>query len=528
MRKWFKEKSIMIWYMICFGFLMLIDQRRGSAVGEVQMAFANCTGVVVAALLVPSLDIKDFRNIIYRIWTPICIVVAIAFIILYSHLNCKELIGGIYFGQWVTGVLNIAVWSYIIIYMFRNYKTTRVGERMKQPTFILMVLMFVLMQGAIYDKLLPMWLLLVFGGFYLIGIPTYRLKNFFSGMINGIILSFFVMQIWAFGFRPYDRVRYRGAYLGETQNGLFYLVAFCAFFLKWLWLTEQKKTVQSVLCFGLLAGCVGFTILTGGRSPLVGEVIVTIFLLVYYYISQKKSYYGMVKCGAGLVVSICLLFPVVYGCTRYLPTVLHHPIWFEGDYSEDTSVRSFDPWDSERYVTFEEVLQHNLGRVFLALGIELDFSIHVEAAEVPEKGSSVDNPLYEDDVYPSAFEIRLSIYKYFIKHFNMCGHKRENGVYFKNREFYAHPHNMFIQQAYDYGILAGIVFLGLYIYNTWKAVWRLRAKNVVAGTFLLAILGFGMFEMVMVQGQITLTLMYIFMGLGQRNEEDFQLASDKE
>ena len=43
-----------IWYMVCFLALGIIDQRRGSAAGAVQMTAANMVGIVLAAMLVPS------------------------------------------------------------------------------------------------------------------------------------------------------------------------------------------------------------------------------------------------------------------------------------------------------------------------------------------------------------------------------------------------------------------------------------------------------------------------------------------
>ena len=51
-----------IWYMLCFFALGIIDQRRGSAPGNVQMTAANLTGVAIAAMLVPSLQLKRFRQ----------------------------------------------------------------------------------------------------------------------------------------------------------------------------------------------------------------------------------------------------------------------------------------------------------------------------------------------------------------------------------------------------------------------------------------------------------------------------------
>ena len=62
MKKHILEQKQKLWYMICFMFLGLIDQRRGSAVGEIQMIFSNLTGIVVALLLLPSLELTKFRE----------------------------------------------------------------------------------------------------------------------------------------------------------------------------------------------------------------------------------------------------------------------------------------------------------------------------------------------------------------------------------------------------------------------------------------------------------------------------------
>lgn len=54
------------WYALCFVFLGIIDQRRGSAVGEIQMLFSNLVGVVMALLLLPSIKLeKKKQNHIY-------------------------------------------------------------------------------------------------------------------------------------------------------------------------------------------------------------------------------------------------------------------------------------------------------------------------------------------------------------------------------------------------------------------------------------------------------------------------------
>ena len=45
-----------------------------------------------------------------------------------------------------------------------------------------------------------------------------------DGMVDGTIISFFMLQIFAYGFRPYDVVRYIGAFSNSNITALHYLL----------------------------------------------------------------------------------------------------------------------------------------------------------------------------------------------------------------------------------------------------------------------------------------------------------------
>ena len=500
------------------GFLLLgwIDQRRGSAVGEVQMLFSNLTGVVVAAMLLPGIPKEKFREKIYRYWTPICLLLTVIACLVGSHYWQ-------YTGQWISAVLNLTVWSYLLLYIAREWKKPEndMAARMRQPFFWCILVLLFLMQISVYGGILPLWYLLVFGGFYVIGVPRERTEDFFDGMTDGIIAWFFIQQILAFGFRPYDYVRYRGMYSGETQNGLFYMIAFCAFLLRWHKAAEQKKKwwIRGFY-FLLSAGTISFIIYTGGRAPLLGVAVVGLFLMVEYDIFRRKSFYKLVGHGVAMLLCILLTFPLVYGSIRYLPTILHHPIWYEGEYDESTSVCSYDPWNSEKYITFEESMENNVNRILEAVGIpadgmmqkmqELLGGMKVHAQEL-EPGDTPDYPFTIEglDADHSSTDARKIIYTYFLQHLNLRGHERYHlGFYESSYNYFGHAHNMFLQMAYSYGVPAGILFLGMYLYSLWKALKMCRKGQWEWAVFLIAIACFGMAEMTMTQGQITIPLMW--------------------
>lgn len=518
-----KEKLYKWWYALCFVFLGIIDQRRGSALGTIQMTFTNLTGVVMALLLLPSIKFEKEKAKPYLLWTPVCVILAIIACIIGN--NCWQ-----YKGQWITAVLNIAVWSCLIIYVYQEKSYTELFARIKQPVFWCTCLCLVLMQMSVHEGIVPLWYLLIYGGFAVIGIPKERTEDFFDGMLTGIILWFFGQQIIAFGFRPYDYVRYRGLYSGETQNGMHYMIVFCAFLLKWVYSREKnKKWWIRFFYFFMSAAMISFTVFTGGKAPILGIAAVTAFVILGYNIFKRKTFYGVLLHAVTLAVCVVLTFPVCYLSIRYLPTILHHPVWFEGEYVEGESVCSFDPWNSTKYISFEDVAYGNVNRILEALGIPLESwsmqfqqfmqALPVHAEELNrqeivenEAGSSADNPFNIDELHglTSSTDARKVIYIYYWNHLNFRGHDKEHsGFWISGDTYYGHAHNMFLQVAYDYGIIPGILFLLIYLYSLYRAFRLCLKGNWTCIVFLLAILCFGMAEMVLVSGQITVTLMAI-------------------
>ena len=535
-----KEKLYNWWYALCFGFLGIIDQRRGSALGATQMIFANLTGVVMTLLLLPSIKFEKEKAKPYLLWTPVCIILGIIASAIGVHYWQ-------YKGEWITAVLNIIVWSYLLIYVYREKSYTELSDRVKQPFFWVICLCLLLMQLSVHEGIVSLWYLLIYGGFAVIGISKERTEDFFDGMLTGIILWFFGQQIIAFGFRPYDYVRYRGLYSGETQNGMHYMIVFCAFLLKWIDSREKnKKWFVRFSYFLMSAAMISFTVFTGGKAPILGIVAMTAFVILCYNIFKRKTFYGVLLHTVTLVVCVVLTFPVCYLSIRYLPTILHHPVWFEGEYVEGESVCSFDPWNSEKYISFERALYVDVGRVLELIGVSsqswipqlMDFiqalPVHAEELDAQEieieAGSNPDNPFNPSGelAYWSSTEARKTIYTYYWNHLNLVGHdKQHSGFWISGDTYYGHAHNMFLQVAYDYGIIPGILFLLIYLYSLYRAFRLCLKGNWTCIVFLLAILCFGMAEMVLVSGQITVPLMAIMFYFTGRDGYTLKLKSSE-
>lgn len=526
LRKFWDDTKYVWWYALCFALLGLIDQRRGSAVGTVQMLMANLTGPVLAGMMLPSMKKEFVRTRGVLVWTAVCIVGIPAAVKLGANLWD-------YPGQWNTGVINVAVAGYLILYLVWNRREIVQKSRLNWFCFFVIEAMLLLMQLSVHESLWPLWFLVYFGCFYLIGIREELEESFLQGMLAGLAIWFFVQQTLAFGFRPYDYPRYRGLYSGETQNGLFYMIAFCTFTGLWFWLRKRKAFwLWKVLCFLLSAGSIGLLILTGGRSSLLGAAAAAALSYLLYDMIVCKSFLHWIWQGILLGACCVLLFPAAYGCVRYLPTILHHPVWFEGEYAS-WRVHSDDPWDSEKYITFQQTVNFNVGRILKMFGIEFrleddgvslttPLTLRARAAEMGEPGSSAENPLFfEDEDYTSPMGARRTIYYYYGTHLNWRGHSKEQaGFYYGPGPTYSHhAHNMFLQFAFDYGILPGALFLVWSVVCLVRLISRRDLTGIIGVVFFTAIIVYGLGEMAVTTGQITLVMMFILYYFAMQKQE---------
>lgn len=520
-----KYKDI-IWYSLCVLFLGVIDQRRGSAPGHIQIIFANLVGVTVFLFLIPSMKRDYFRRKATKLQGLFSAIALPIFIIaIRSHVDD--------WGLWSTGASNVVCIGFLITYIWWDRQNIFHNWKLKKVGYGILLLSLLLMLLSVNKTVWPGLYLVLFGCFYLIGIPKERQEHCMVGILWGLAVWFVGQQCLAFGFRPYDYIRYRGFYKGETQNGLFYMIAFCAFTGLGMYARHKKyKRIWILLSCLMSAVCVSLLLLTGGKSSLVGVVAgAALGYFLYDYVIRESLKHWLLQCVA-LGICALVLFPAAYGCVRYLPTILHHPIWFEGEYDEDNSVRSFDPWNSERYISFERALERSLGRILKVVGINIeveDGQIQIETplsfqSDAAEPGSSKDNPyLTEGNTSSKDGAIdpaRIAIWKFYIKNLNLEGHNRLIFYYREDRPF-GNAHNMFLHVAVLYGIIPGVLFLG---WNIWCLVRLVRRKDmigIVSAIFVAAIMAYGMFEQAITTGQITLSLLFIlyYFGLEMREAE---------
>lgn len=531
--------------MLCFAFLCLIDQRikTGSGLDGWIESFRDMTYIVIAILILSHYRLSDLGKykLFHFIWLAIGIAGGSLFVWKGERL--------VFFpNDRIVLAVNLLLWGIIIL----QTGAERFTERRK-PDFIRkpFAVVWLLMMGGMCilrrDIYWPEAYLISFGCFYLTEYSEEERKLLIDGMLDGILLSFFLMQGWCFAFRPYDIVRYSGIYENCNHNVVFYLIVLAAVYTRLLYAYTGQRSGKNTLIrlwYWLLAGALlGFIVLTIGRTGyLVAVVLVfTATLMIGRVVTkQRRAFLGSVlKSGGIIVLCFCLMFPAVFGAVRYLPPFFHHPVWFWGEWSEDR-VHSWDPWDSEKFVDADELMEMVLKRVGQILknaedpnAVAAEEPVIAEApvaagesvaagepvaaapaaAEEPQAGAVTapendatipEDPLperpegvtdlqwqrylenlaegyaikIEDEKESRSILIRSTIYRYYIHYLNWTGHPGdEQGFQLTPTYWVGHAHNIYLQWGLEFGIPVMILFAVM----IWASVAHLVRKFYTTG-----------------------------------------------
>lgn len=544
--KWLVQHKKRILYTLCFMALNGIDFVKNTQTGDLWRTAVNLTGLVMMIFIGSKINVKKLVNPISIIWT----------IVTFAVTGWAVHVGGgaifhMYYLAFAAAVLNVWWIPIFICYFIKNSRNVKlISGKMELLVLITAALMIISKSGRDW----PLWFLLMFWMFYHTDYSKEDKNDLFMGMIDGNIISFFCIQIFAYGFRPYDVIRYQGGFNNCNITALHYLVVYVMLLIKLhqLHMNKCKAWVKAFFYVGA-AGMVCFQFLTMGRTAWFTTIVITIMygLLVMRSI-WKKSFIKLILHGLALLMTVVILFPVVFATVRYLPTVMHHPIWFEGEYSVD-KVHSFDPANSEKYIEMDEFLSAVFGRIFSTFQrskeayAPANYGLMVKMLPVSTPSinfvktnffpSALDEEVKEKEGIPlmgqegidESLRVRLTIFKTYMSELNVLGHNEYEGHYtILNQDGWPlckmwHAQNFTLQMMYSYGVLPGVLIMIISVWLIWKSVKKMKtdAQNpmsiaplFVFSTFYI----YGLMEMVWNLGQL-IFFMVFFVAIGLKHEE---------
>ena len=509
-----KDKTFNIWskkrilYTICFFLFCVIDQRTktGSGLDGIIETFRDMAGVLMAVIIMSHYKWEEFMayKIPYAVWTGIGLVAGVLLVVLGQPL-------AYFMNERVMVSLDVFLFGYVVIHTFISVVKEKKYPKLNRGMFGLWVVMMLLMIFSRSDYVWPFCYFIMFGCFYLTDFTEEEQEDLYQGIMNGVIFAFFAFQAFCCVFRPYDQVRYTGIYNNCNLNGLFYLVVLAAVFGKILYVTKENKHKFWRVYYWLGAGVVySFIFMTIGRTVwLVSFILGLLFLGFYQGVKKKKHYF---RNGLLLMLCICMMFPVTFGMTRYLPPVFHHPVWFWGEWSEER-VHAWDRWDSEKYVKLYKLLGDAIGRTTEISGKIFGQSplyIRALAAESNIQ-KEVLLPTYEE--YSDPLLVRKTIYTQYLLKLNLMGHaKSDQGFQIAPDSWVGHAHNIYLQYATDFGIIMMMCFLMFCILSIYYLIRKYQeTKNLkYLEMFLMMLIPllFGLLEYSWGSGSVTIIMLF--------------------
>ncbi len=546
-----KKYGKRIFWTICIVILCIADQQLGSRSGETQMIYRNVSMVVMGVIALSHYPLKSFLKPLYYVWAVFSVIGGTAIVMMGSsytyypmRLRWVVILGGVY------GLLILRT-AYALI---REKMTPTVNKWVLICFGAFLVVIF----DSRYDEQLSMMYLGCFGILYLTAFSREEKKDLGNAVIDGIIIGFFLIQGAAFVFRPYDILRYLGMYSNTNVNALMYQMAYCAFLGRFYLLEtgmerNGRKIIQVIwkwMCFGLAAGMWGFVFLTMCRSAMLAMAVVTVIVWIRRLCLRRGK--SIIALSGNTMVYLFIMIlglPAVYGAVRYIPAFFHHPLYFYEGYTEER-VQSMDSWDSPKYVEWEEVLEQNLGRLADLLpsfdtgkgeeaenswtgmeyvserpllfmnksaGIAASYRLWcaLAAAGVAQDPEEVAEAF---GTLENSTQIRMKIYSHYIANMNLRGHKEEEIGFWVDETYYApHAHNIFLQYAFQYGLVAGILLLilvGIMI----GALWNKTPHLILY----LSLMVFGLTEIMWRDGTLAYCMIFLMPVLTFSSSSDYE------
>lgn len=541
-------------YTFCAIFLCITDQRVGSAYWDISSVFVYLSMCCFGLIILSAYHLEDFLKWPYAVWTVVWLIM-VPFIAFLNHEDMYFL------GEWSVRMLSFVLFGYLIIRTFFALFIEK--KRIHTPPAILIFfcIMMFLMCISKSDQKWPLEFFIVFGVFFVTPFSKKDYLLLLKSLEDGIIISFLLLTEFCWIFRPYDELRYLGAFSNPNINALFYSMAYCAMLCKYCnAVTNRNKDsskIHRMLCkylplFGM--GCIwSLVFFTMARSIMISMMLSTVCAGVFCLKHLGSGYIRRgLTMGMSLILSMVISFPLMYTTTRYLPAIIHKPIIFYYETRDDAvKVAWFDPVDSPKYTDWRDILGENLLRVYQLIndatgnGDKNDVSYKYdttgsillasdeisgkmlsqvksskEKSKTKQSGDS-ETKNDETELLPTdstSSQIRMFIYKYYLSKLNFTGHKMaDHGVQVTKRYEAPHAHDIFLQFAFDYGIIAGLMFF-IWIMScvvlSVTTAFRTKSKEqqqyvLHIALFLINLVSYSFFEYSWGHGMLSLFLLFL-------------------
>ncbi|MBQ9512412.1 MAG: O-antigen ligase family protein [Lachnospiraceae bacterium] len=365
-----------------------------------------------------------------------------------------------------------------------------------------------------------MWVVVLIAGYAVTALcfALWKEKDAWMQVLSGgLVLNFLHTVGYCLIFRVYagyKTSRYAMRFHTVTVTAEYLTIMLCAalvlLLVRMIKVYNTKGSVSFRDCLNeALLQCVflglvsAYVIFTLSRTAYLAVVVAGMALLIAAVrLVKEKRVRAAGQMILTVLLSVLLLFPAVFTLQRTLPAMAAHPKTFEVE-DTDKRIGGGVNWDHRNFMCVERFYGHFTTKI---LGMEdLGYDFPEDRYNYDENKEPIydpyGNPLmtpdsgarrartqegYEDSVEQFS-NGRITIFKSYLASMNMEGHDTM-GATLPDGTVIVHAHNVYLQVAYDFGIVTGIVF----------ALWLVA--GLVTGVKRGALLPFGILAGFMVVG----------------------------
>lgn len=342
----------------------------------------------------------------------------------------------------------------------------------------------VISAGVIIQRNTRWWPVMMIVAFSLYGIRMAAWSGRSALLMNicrGVIFHFISVMAYCLWHRPYvyyKYTRYSGAFFTVTETASYLAMVLAAaavlLFVKWNKTRKLSLCYKEMILFGIITAYLLFTM---SRTGLLGIGVAGIVLWCVMLSGKWKEKLIKMASAAGMIVLVVLwCFPITYAAQRMVPAMVAEPKLFEYEhYFEDILVGNKP--DSQYYIGFGKFMDQFFYKM---IGTEENTFDHLDEIEFgkaeitafagkqvasvrPGAGIvySIDDEArfdYGNGADGSFDNGRSEIFRSYYNQMTKDGHD-EMGALLEDGSLAVHAHNIYLQVAFDHGIIIGIGFV---------------------------------------------------------------------
>lgn len=406
----------------------------------------------------------------------------------------------------------------------------------------------ILMFAYRFEKTWVFTAVLPFIAMFFIKLTPAARSRFLRNLTNGILLSFGLVCLFCLLHRPHHYwmlYRYGGIFHTVACTGMYLAVVIGAAVGKLYGkLRDRKKMLWR--CFGeyfVTACAFGFVLLSMSRTAMLTCTVTVAAVAALAAVTYRKTSKRLLQEFGMLAAVILVSFPMVFTAIRMVPALVNDPVRYDIEFQDESfMVYKGDPINSDKYMTVERFFLALFGRFqrentdsgeaarlekgqnrkreqyfekdqgldeksrtqveqnFLVYngndlsGVDIDVFAQqsVQAAELEADGE--EDKKSQNDISNGRFEI----FGDYFQALEFRGHPKMAPVN-EDGEDYAHAHNSYLQVAYNFGLIAGILFLAICALSLWRSICLFYTQGKKYSIYLVP------FSLVVVFGFVSLT-----------------------